>query len=98
MDDPKPEPEINPRNVPDSAEGESDRSLIGVGIGASAGGLEAFTELLAHLPLTTGMAFILVQHLDPHHQSALQEILSAKTSMPVIQVQSNTPINPHPVY
>ena len=98
MDDPKPEPEINAPNAGDSAQEASDGSLIAVGIGASAGGLEAFTELLAHLPLTTGMAFILVQHLDPHHQSALQEILSAKTSMPVIQVQSNTPINPDHVY
>src|SRR5712692_4421217 len=99
MDDPKPEPEVNPRNAPDSAEGESDRKkLIAVGIGASAGGLEAFTELLTYLPFTTGMAFILVQHLDPHHQSALPEILSAKTRMPVIQVQSDTSIKPDHVY
>ena len=43
-----------------------------VGVGASAGGLEAFTELLAHLPDDTGMAFVLVQHLDPHHESSLR--------------------------
>jgi two-component system, chemotaxis family, CheB/CheR fusion protein len=46
-----------------------------VGIGASAGGLEAFTELLRHLPLDTGMAFVLVQHLDPQHESALTQLL-----------------------
>jgi len=41
-----------------------------VGVGASAGGLEAFTGLLKHLPVDTGMAFVLVQHLDPQHESA----------------------------
>jgi chemotaxis response regulator CheB len=41
-----------------------------VGIGASAGGLEAFTQFLAHLPDQTGMAFVLVQHLDPHREPA----------------------------
>jgi two-component system CheB/CheR fusion protein len=47
-----------------------------VGIGASAGGLEAFTELLSHLPLDTGMGFVLVQHLDPQHESALTQLLT----------------------
>src|SRR6059036_1364529 len=42
-----------------------------VGIGASAGGLEVMTQLLKHLPARTGMAFVLVQHLDPTHESAL---------------------------
>ena len=45
-----------------------------VGIGASAGGLEAFTQLLKALPFDTGMAFVLVQHLAPTHVSALAEI------------------------
>ncbi len=56
-----------------------------VGIGASAGGLEAFTELLRHLPPDTGMAFVLVQHLDPTHESMLPELLSSKTAMTVIE-------------
>jgi hypothetical protein len=47
------------------------------GIGASAGGLEAFSTLLEQLPLDTGMAFVLVQHLDPHHPSLLTQLLSA---------------------
>jgi len=47
-----------------------------VGVGASAGGLEAFTQLLKSLPLDTGMGFVLVQHLDPEHESALTHILS----------------------
>ena len=53
------------------------------GIGASAGGLEAFTELLKHLPADTGMGFVLIQHLHPGFPSALTEILSRATSMPV---------------
>src|SRR4029434_6453982 len=60
-----------------------------VGIGASAGGLEAFTELLKNLPLDTGMGFVLVQHLDPHHESALADLLSRATSMPVREVTNN---------
>src|SRR5260370_1753617 len=61
------------------------RSRI-LGIGASAGGLQAFTELLEHLPADTGMGFVLVQHLDPPHPSALPQLLSRATSMPVREV------------
>jgi two-component system CheB/CheR fusion protein len=49
---------------------------------ASAGGLEAFTELLKHLPLDAGMGFMLVQHLDPEHKSVLTHLLSRATSLP----------------
>lgn len=52
-----------------------DDSFPIVGIGASAGGLEAFTQLLKHLPADTGMSFVLVQHLDPQHESALAQLL-----------------------
>src|SRR5262245_59436921 len=54
-----------------------------VGVGASAGGLEAFTELLQHLPPDTGLGFVLVQHLNPRRASSLSQILSRATSMPV---------------
>jgi two-component system CheB/CheR fusion protein len=69
-----------------------------VGIGASAGGLEAFTELLRHLPLDTGMAFVLVQHLDPQHESALTQLLMRATSLPVREVTNNLPVEPNHVY
>jgi len=69
-----------------------------VGIGASAGGLEAFTKLLKHLPNDTGMAFVLVQHLDPTHQSALTEILSRATAMPVTEVRDGMRVEPNHVY
>lgn len=57
-----------------------------VGIGASAGGLEAFQQLLQALPPNTGMALILVQHLEAHHPSMLSRILANSTQMPIAQV------------
>lgn len=69
-----------------------------VGIGASAGGLEAFTELLKHLPRDTGMGFVLVQHLDPKHESALTQILGRATSMPVRPVTNNVRVAANRVY
>ena len=69
-----------------------------VGVGASAGGLEAFTQLLQGLPPDTGMAFVLVQHLDPRHPSMLAEILSRVTSMPVSEVHDEPLVEPNHVY
>lgn len=69
-----------------------------VGIGASAGGLEAFTRLLKHLPVDTGMTFVLVQHLDPVHESALTKLLSKATTMPVREVTNNTRVQPNQVH
>ena len=69
-----------------------------VGIGASAGGLEAFTELVGALPTDTGMAFVLVQHLDPSHASMLTEILSRATAMPVAEVTDHMPVVANHVY
>ena len=69
-----------------------------VGIGASAGGLEAVTELLKNLPLDTGMGFVLVQHLDPQHESALADLLTRATSMPVREVTNNLRVETNHVY
>jgi two-component system, chemotaxis family, CheB/CheR fusion protein len=69
-----------------------------VGVGASAGGLEAFSQLLKHLPSSTGMAFVLIQHLDPTHASQLPEILARKSGMPVREVQGDTIVEPDHVY
>ena len=79
-------------------QGSTKESFPIVGIGASAGGLEAFTSLLKHLPNDTGMAFVLVQHLDPTHASALTEILSRATAMPVTEVRDGMRIEPNHVY
>ncbi len=74
------------------------RSFPIVGIGASAGGLEAFTQLLSHLPGTTGMAYVLVQHLAPTHVSLLADLLARATRMPVLQVQDQMAVEPDHVY
>lgn len=69
-----------------------------VGIGASAGGLDAFAKLLENLPGDTGMAFVLIQHLDPIHKSELSSLLSASTSMRVQQVTDGMRIEPNHIY
>jgi len=67
-------------------------------VGASAGGLEAFTQLLGALPTDTGMAFVLVTHLSPSHASHLAEILSRATHMPVTEVKDESTVQPNSVY
>jgi two-component system CheB/CheR fusion protein len=69
-----------------------------VGVGASAGGLEAFTELLKHLPSDTGMGFVLVQHLDPQHESTLPQLLARATTLAVSVVADNMRVAPNHVY
>ena len=77
---------------------ESSDTFPVVGIGASAGGLEAFTKLLSHLPADTGMAFVLVQHLDPTRESMLTEILARSTKMPIQEVRDGMRIQNNNVY
>ena len=83
-----------------SDEGRAETSSIPaiVGVGASAGGLDAFTELLSHLPDDTGMAFVLIQHLDPSHDSHLAELLSKASKMPVSEVRGQTCARANHVY
>jgi two-component system CheB/CheR fusion protein len=69
-----------------------------VGVGASAGGLEALNQMLHALPVDTGMAFVLVQHLSPSRASMLAEILSRTTAMPVAEVEDATRVRPNHVY
>jgi chemotaxis response regulator CheB len=70
-----------------------------VGIGASAGGIEAVSRLLAHTPIDTGLAFVVVIHLSPDHESQLAELLQRHTEMPVEQVRDDvTGLAPNAVY
>src|ERR1700678_3211044 len=69
-----------------------------VAIGASAGGLEAYKEFFNALPVDTGMAFVLIQHLDPRHHSMLAEILSKATRIPVDEVKEGVKVKPNCVY
>ena len=69
-----------------------------VGIGASAGGLDAFKRLLSEIPDNSGMAYVLVQHLDPSHESILPEILQRVTKIPVIEITDDIPLAPNHIY
>jgi chemotaxis methyl-accepting protein methylase/archaellum component FlaC len=69
-----------------------------VGIGASAGGLEALEQFLARVPPGCGMAFVIVQHLDPTHKGIMPELLQRATGMKVIQVKNRTPVRVDCVY
>jgi two-component system, chemotaxis family, CheB/CheR fusion protein len=69
-----------------------------VGIGASAGGLEAFRQMLEKLPVDTGMGFVFVQHLDPTHASQLTELLSRATKLPVFEACNQVVVKPNHVY
>ncbi|MEG5159723.1 chemotaxis protein CheB [Microcoleus sp. AT3-A2] len=100
-------PQLPPENTPESIEPaaldseqlpETDAPFPIVGIAASAGGLAAFMALLSHLPSDTGMAFVLIQHLDPNHKSLLSEILARRTQMPVNEVEDGVAVEPNQVY
>jgi two-component system CheB/CheR fusion protein len=69
-----------------------------VGLGASAGGLEPLEQFLAHVPVPSGLAYIVVQHLDPTHKAMLTELLQRATSMPVREVTASMRVEPDAVY
>ena len=75
-----------------------EKNITVVAIGASAGGIEALTDLMSYLPVDTGMAFVLVQHLDPKHHSILTELLARKTTMNVTEVSDGVQVEPNHVY
>src|SRR5579863_2199231 len=83
--------------APRTAPAQSEPAAI-VGVGASAGGLEAFTQLLKALPTDTGMAFVFVQHLEASHESMLTKLLSSATKMPIAEVTQGTRAQPNHVY
>ena len=69
-----------------------------IGMGASAGGLEAFEQFFRHIKADSGMAFVLVQHLDPTHDSILGQILQRTASLPVLEVQDQMEVCPNHIY
>jgi two-component system CheB/CheR fusion protein len=69
-----------------------------VGIGASAGGLDAFKKLLKAIPEDSGMAYVLVQHLDPTHESMLPELLQKVTNIPVLEIADDIKVKPNHIY
>lgn len=85
-----------PNNAPDTEPKVAPFPVVG--IGASAGGLEALTQLVQALPPDTGMAFVVVQHLHPTYPSNLSELLSRATTMPVREVAEAMPLEPNHVF
>lgn len=69
-----------------------------IGIGASAGGLEAFKLLIKKIPENSGMAYVLVQHLHPGHESLLPELLQKVTSIPVLEISDDIEVLPDHIY
>jgi len=84
--------------VRENAEAKASVGFPIVGLGASAGGLEAFEHFFRNVPRDSGMAFILVPHLDPSHASILTEILQRSTAMPVVEAQHSMVVTPNSVY
>lgn len=75
-----------------------DTSFPIIGMGASAGGLEAFEHFFRQVPVDCGMAFVLVQHLDPTHESILVQILQRTTNLPVLEAQDQMKVQPNNIY
>ncbi len=69
-----------------------------VGIGSSAGGLQALEKLFMNMPSDSGMGFVLIQHLDPSHESTMAELIARYTDMEVLVIQDNMPVQPNKVY
>jgi len=82
----------------ESGAGTPRRGGLVVGIGASAGGLEAFSAFFGAMPADSGLAFVLVQHLSPDHKSMLVELLGRMTTIPVVQADDGAPILPDHIY
>src|SRR5262245_53881898 len=89
-----------PKSKPDTGDAmvTAESQMVVVGIGASAGGLDAFTQLLHALPAQPGFAIVLVQHLAPQHESALANLLSMQTSLPVVQATDGMELEQNHVY
>jgi two-component system CheB/CheR fusion protein len=84
--------------APQNAGPDATTPVAIVGIGASAGGLQAYTEFLEAIPSDTGMAFVVIQHLAAEHESLLATLLSRATSMKVIEVHDEPRIEPNTIY
>ena len=82
------------RSRPLSSSSQKIMSCSCIGIGASAGGLDACTKLLDAVPLSPDMAFILIQHLDPTHESMIVELLAGHTALVVLQATDGMPVEP----
>jgi two-component system, chemotaxis family, CheB/CheR fusion protein len=103
-DTPKPAEHVataNSHTLPAAPVGSEQRANLSfpiVGVGASAGGLEALSTFFRATPADSGMAFVVIQHLPPDSPSLMPEILGRCTTMPVVQIQNGMPVQPNRVY
>ncbi len=81
-----------------SAQARAPADCLVVALGASAGGLEAFQAFLNRMPADSGVSLVLVQHLDPHHESLMPELLAKHTPMPVKRLEDGMRLVPNHVY
>jgi two-component system CheB/CheR fusion protein len=87
------------KGIPKKVFKEQDKSEFPiVGIGASAGGLEALEQFFENMPKDNGMAFVVIQHLDPTHVDIMPELLQRKTSMNVVQASDRVKVKPNCIY
>ncbi|HSD59140.1 MAG TPA: chemotaxis protein CheB, partial [Methanotrichaceae archaeon] len=99
-----PEENESPEESPDSSQQESapetgkKRAFYIVGMGGSAGSLESFEEFFKNIPADTGLAFVVVSHLDPIHKGIMPELLQRLTSMKVSQAEDGDRVQPNSVY
>jgi two-component system CheB/CheR fusion protein len=88
-----------PQDILDGhARSEGDATFHVVGVGASAGGLEALERLFSNMPEDTGMAFVVVQHLSPDFKSVMDELLARRTKIPVLLVENGMSVEPNRIY
>jgi two-component system CheB/CheR fusion protein len=93
----RPSPPDSPATSSRSKDSESPRFRI-VGIGASAGGLEALELFFSHMPSNSGMAFVVIQHLSPDFKSVMDELLARRTSMRVLMASEGLKVEPNTIY
>ncbi|MCB1771029.1 MAG: hypothetical protein KDJ31_15230, partial [Candidatus Competibacteraceae bacterium] len=83
------------RSQPDA---DGSNLIYYVGVGASAGGLEALESFFSQMPAESGMAFIVIQHLSPDYKSMMVELLSKRTAMPVRRAEEGMLVEANSVY
>src|SRR3712207_5962816 len=83
--------------VAPASENAKNQFLV-VGVGGSAGSIASFREFFRHVPADSGMAYVVILHLSPEHESRLAEVLQTATTIPVLQVREPVRVEPDRVY
>lgn len=93
-----PNPPREEETLPGTKPGSGSESFFVVGVGASAGGLEALEQFFEHVPQDSGLCFVVVQHLSPDFKSMMDELLARRTRIPIIRVENGIEIRPNAIY